>query len=446
MKLENFRLRFRQSEIDAQLLQIENPSRPKREENGRLKQERKRRLLGEKTAIQESLNRVIYPVLTIPVEITSEIFLHCLPDKPIRPNGSVAPLLLAAICQKWRQIVIGDSRLWVALKISVLDDHRLSLLRKWLLRGGTSMPLSICLVLQTLCERPFISFFHPESGVYPCLLPPLLSDSWERLTTFRGEFFTPYECLELLRRATTLIRCEFHDIDGCYDEDDPNYSNSSPLLRVGLQHLTLASSLSSDFDPECLTTLLDFLTLPELPSLDITCTSACLKHTSFISFLRRAPRIQTFAAQMTDADYDYFPEDADGIFPPILSALTCLTTFTLHADCEDAVFRLLDLFKSSESFLPHMQTLTFSLSFNIYEWEPHYTRTLIDALASRSEPNPGVAQLLDFNFEFSLEPDIQHNDEDDEDEDDYCTLLSKLWEFKERGMRLHVGPPEASWV
>ncbi|KAJ7736543.1 hypothetical protein DFH07DRAFT_893198 [Mycena maculata] len=51
MKLENFRLRLRLSEIETQLLKIDDEVHPWRAKNSRLKKERQRRLLEERTVI-----------------------------------------------------------------------------------------------------------------------------------------------------------------------------------------------------------------------------------------------------------------------------------------------------------------------------------------------------------------------------------------------------------
>ncbi|KAJ7085015.1 hypothetical protein C8R43DRAFT_1174403, partial [Mycena crocata] len=106
MKLQNFLLRLRLTEIEEQLLQIQG--RP----DNRLKNERQRRLLNEKTSVQESLDLIIYPILTIPAEITTEIFLHCLPENPAHPSATEAPMLLGAICRVWREIAYSNPRLW----------------------------------------------------------------------------------------------------------------------------------------------------------------------------------------------------------------------------------------------------------------------------------------------------------------------------------------------
>ncbi|KAJ6570464.1 hypothetical protein DFH09DRAFT_831302, partial [Mycena vulgaris] len=61
----------------------------------------------------------VYPVLTLPYEITSEVFIKSLPPSPIftkdfknGPNSFEAPLLLSQICREWRSIAISTPHLW----------------------------------------------------------------------------------------------------------------------------------------------------------------------------------------------------------------------------------------------------------------------------------------------------------------------------------------------
>ncbi|KAF7356853.1 hypothetical protein MVEN_01021000 [Mycena venus] len=58
--------------------------------------------------------------LTLPPEITSEIFLHCLPDADfIEPDVSSAPLVLCRICREWKRIALGTAGLWASLYIDL---------------------------------------------------------------------------------------------------------------------------------------------------------------------------------------------------------------------------------------------------------------------------------------------------------------------------------------
>ncbi|KAJ7231501.1 hypothetical protein C8J57DRAFT_967491, partial [Mycena rebaudengoi] len=62
-----------------------------------------------------------YPVLTLPTDITSEIFTHFLPTYPLCSliNGLLSPMLLGQICHQWRDIALGTPRLWSAIEIKI---------------------------------------------------------------------------------------------------------------------------------------------------------------------------------------------------------------------------------------------------------------------------------------------------------------------------------------
>ncbi|KAJ7982993.1 hypothetical protein DFH06DRAFT_904033, partial [Mycena polygramma] len=63
----------------------------------------------------------------LPVEVNSEIFIHCLPSGPegfdsikydrMKPRSRNAPLLLLQICRTWRDIALGTPRLWSTVKL-----------------------------------------------------------------------------------------------------------------------------------------------------------------------------------------------------------------------------------------------------------------------------------------------------------------------------------------
>ncbi|KAJ7139129.1 hypothetical protein C8R44DRAFT_727238 [Mycena epipterygia] len=96
----------------------------------------------ERRQIQDRLNSYKYPVLTLPNEITSEIFIHFLPGYPICPldSGIFSPSLLTLICRKWREIALATPALWRAIGWTVgMTPH---ILESWLARSGIS-PLSI---------------------------------------------------------------------------------------------------------------------------------------------------------------------------------------------------------------------------------------------------------------------------------------------------------------
>ncbi|KAJ7734749.1 hypothetical protein DFH07DRAFT_689007, partial [Mycena maculata] len=54
------------------------------------------------------------PVLTLPNEIVSEIFVHLIPRSPKCPKitGFQSPIFLGRICRKWREIAFSAPTLW----------------------------------------------------------------------------------------------------------------------------------------------------------------------------------------------------------------------------------------------------------------------------------------------------------------------------------------------
>ncbi|KAF8207827.1 hypothetical protein K438DRAFT_1814358 [Mycena galopus ATCC 62051] len=102
----------------------------------------------EHTLVQQRLQSYIYPVLTLPPEIVSEIFIHVLPPYPRCPplTGGLSPTSLTHICRKWREIALSTPALWRAIWISYEDripaEGRARMSDLWLRRSG-SCPLSI---------------------------------------------------------------------------------------------------------------------------------------------------------------------------------------------------------------------------------------------------------------------------------------------------------------
>ncbi|KAJ7845754.1 hypothetical protein B0H13DRAFT_1468531, partial [Mycena leptocephala] len=87
------------------------------------------------------------PVLTLPNEIVSEIFIHFLPLRPLCPplTGLLSPTTLTQICRQWREVAQATPELWRAIPFS---DNRTPLEAQlhicdiWLSRSR-GYPLSI---------------------------------------------------------------------------------------------------------------------------------------------------------------------------------------------------------------------------------------------------------------------------------------------------------------
>ncbi|KAJ7623967.1 hypothetical protein DFH06DRAFT_758692 [Mycena polygramma] len=99
----------------------------------------------EHLKVQERLDAYTYPVLTLPNEIVSEIFVRVLPPYPYFPKliGRLSPTPLTQICQRWREIALGTPALWSALSTRhTHEELALPIFEIWLKRSR-HCPLSI---------------------------------------------------------------------------------------------------------------------------------------------------------------------------------------------------------------------------------------------------------------------------------------------------------------
>ncbi|KAJ6525040.1 hypothetical protein DFH09DRAFT_1046625, partial [Mycena vulgaris] len=75
-----------------------------------------RKLEHSKSAAQRQLNEVRNPLARLPFDISSDIFIQCLPPRP-HPGAHHAPMLLLNICNAWTEIVIATPALWAAIHV-----------------------------------------------------------------------------------------------------------------------------------------------------------------------------------------------------------------------------------------------------------------------------------------------------------------------------------------
>ncbi|KAJ7704544.1 hypothetical protein B0H17DRAFT_1126858 [Mycena rosella] len=256
----------------------------------------------EKDSLQGRLDAYTYPVLTLPNEIVSEIFVHFLPVYPHRSPliGPRSPALLGQICRKWRDIALSTPALWRAVRLTLNKKRRLEqqlhLLESYLERSG-SFRLSIELwfsdaatrrelpFLQTIarhCARwehlklytstkflssiegplPLLRCFqigmsggHPDaqhSSTPAFLMAPLLSrvhmrsyhDShfrilpWSQLTVLAVKWIAVHEFMDVLSCTVNLVFCQF----GLYDRGIDQHLRKDVALP-SLETLILSESL-----------------------------------------------------------------------------------------------------------------------------------------------------------------------------------------------------------
>ncbi|KAJ7479777.1 hypothetical protein FB451DRAFT_1556610 [Mycena latifolia] len=104
-------------------------------------------LINERSSCQALLDDYKYPVLSLPHEITSEIFTKFLPPRPY-PVGPLSPSFLCRICKTWRDIALSTPSLWSAIHLNLDEGDRhpqqLRVLQTWLERSKNCL-LSVAL-------------------------------------------------------------------------------------------------------------------------------------------------------------------------------------------------------------------------------------------------------------------------------------------------------------
>jgi hypothetical protein len=128
--------RVRVAEIEAQILNSEcSPSA----------------LQIEQARAKQRLDSYKFPVLTLPNEIVSEIFLHFIPAYPRSPplTGILSPTCLTHICRQWREIALATHALWRSVLYSHNDpipfERQVHISDTWL-RRSRSYPLSVQMI------------------------------------------------------------------------------------------------------------------------------------------------------------------------------------------------------------------------------------------------------------------------------------------------------------
>ncbi|KAJ7186639.1 hypothetical protein C8R46DRAFT_277214 [Mycena filopes] len=220
-----------------------------------------------KKSAQARLDAVTYPVLTLPVEIVSEIFTQFLPAYPLCPplTGLSSPTLVTHICHLWREIALNTPTLWRAVDLDLDDseiviDTQLHMANIWLGRSRSrSLSIQIRSETQDLDVVPIIKSFSPHiarcehlsialaqlsvdlpllgpmpllrsllatvelslpTSAFSCPDAPLLHSAtlndvtseriilpWAQLTSLTLHSVFPRECTPVLRQTPHLIYC-----------------------------------------------------------------------------------------------------------------------------------------------------------------------------------------------------------------------------------------------
>ncbi|KAJ7241037.1 hypothetical protein B0H12DRAFT_1074619 [Mycena haematopus] len=378
-----------------------------------------------------------YPVLTLPTEITAEIFSHYVGKRHDIRRRDAGPLLLASVCKSWSEICLSTCSLWASVFISwdrIEDgwDVPLPPVQRWFSRAG-SYPLDIFVsvhrgalsgILSYLSQhstqwRSFGFTFHLSSSVLDDLIPgqipflteleifgvPTTSGSGSTLLTAFREA-SSLRKVQLSNASLEVIHLPWiqltHFIAGGYLAECIEILNETPNLEVlditiRAPHLirrslevTLPHLLTfkcSDEGGEGI--LLDYLTLPALRTIEIS----ALESDGVSRFLQLGVRSAWSLRSIRVAAMEY----AESIL--CLRSLPSLEEVEIEIwESGDKLTMLVELLTIDNGFLPALRSMTIRAGGGSTEAS---SSALAEMLASRWQGNrKGVAKLESFHLSF----------------------------------------------
>ncbi|KAJ7472205.1 hypothetical protein FB451DRAFT_1367992 [Mycena latifolia] len=375
-----------------------------------------------KKAAEHQLNMLCDPVARLPVEISSEIFIQCLPSRP-KPGAQHAPMLFLNICKAWTDIALSTPALWATIHADKPMSEPESLLAAWLVRAG-SRALSISLppvvtygiaeLIGTCVHRlQDLTLNHEPDGIirlaskgpFPCLTCLTMVDpnqsSYSSVTT---------RCM--LRVCPNLVKCTLQDV--FYEADDRFDVDAAEILVLPhLRHFKFGTDSHCKGD-----SLLRRISLPGLHTLFIHDVA------KVVQFLRRSsPPLQELIMGDTLREAIRWTLDET---QDCLSLLPTLTHLELRQPEADAAVHLLTILANSR-LPPNLSTLTFRL---FYPPPLPWLQKLCDALLPRR--NTALAVRLIWVFD---RPDAPGE-----------TVLVQLRQLVADGMRIHIGTETTNYI
>ncbi|KAF7338958.1 C3H1-type domain-containing protein [Mycena venus] len=420
-------------------------------------------LRADRETVLGDLAAIVYPVLTLPNEITAEIFI-----------------------QLWRAVALSTCRLWTHFSPftrymcspsydSDTCRHLVDLLMCWLPRAG-GLNLHICIKLPTspspesdrtlrilgqyssqlktldLASNGPISFPADIRGPFPYLTSiallahpssfgpttmPILLDAprlrevrldaidlvdwrtsvpWIQLTSLDLLFHDVLECLEILTYTPNLEVLVFRTDEG---PEDPIFSPPPSLPR--LHTLNLGPDGSNDLLPHLTLPALDNLRLDSVTNESVEAVTAlitrsgCSPTTLLVSF--------------------YNSEEAECMHDLILCVPSVRNIHMLCAGVTSAHFTgLFDSISKHSSILPALTSFTIDECCTEIPLRP-----LVQMLAARRSPMEGIAQLNSFKLLFHQEYyDVYAEVNMNAQNKDVGLALEQLCALRSQGLQLDI--------
>ncbi|KAJ6509123.1 hypothetical protein DFH09DRAFT_1436754 [Mycena vulgaris] len=304
-------------------------------------------LAAARKPIVEALKTVFYPVITLPPEITAEIFLHYVDSAHIGGPGNTdivtapgrkggcGPLLLASICRKWREVALALPPIWSSMQLYAWPQTisaTENLLQLWLPRAGSHLlEISIGFPLSTDLLMPLISPYSLQWQAFTCgMYTPI---------TFPGDLIR--RRIPLLRKLEVALQVDWNDLNGT-PTPVTAFTDAPELREVHLIDFTLewislpwAQLTSLKLSGQTPSQYLEILQHTLL--LEILCVNLPLPDDGPRRFVRLGHlhtfKLENYDAYISVVDYLTLPALTHLDLPPVEYMLSPLTASLARSAC-----------------------------------------------------------------------------------------------------------------
>ncbi|KAK7037882.1 hypothetical protein R3P38DRAFT_3473794 [Favolaschia claudopus] len=304
-----------------------------------------KQLYRKKSVAQRKLNSLRDPISRLPLELSSQIFLQCLPDDPPKPAAHSVPMLLLNICSAWRDIALSMPDLWTTI---YLDRPQIQTLELWGSRARghalcihihiTALDLDITAVLARYTKQIKHLSLYQQDG-------DLNNEDWVLI-----------DCsaiLTLLRLAPDIVEFTFDSHVSTFEGDE--ITSSDRLTLPCLLHLSLGRlDIFEDMNVNQNNTILNHLTLPALQSLCLELGN--VTPIDFSSFLRRSsPPLQQLSLLIATRRNPSFLDvmECFRLVPTLVSLDLIIGYYIGSSFLSDFLSTILD----SSQYFPNLETL-----------------------------------------------------------------------------------------
>ncbi|KAJ7641701.1 hypothetical protein FB45DRAFT_900822 [Roridomyces roridus] len=369
------------------------------------------------------------PIARLPLEISSQIFAHCVPLRPT-PGAQHVPMLFLQMCKAWTVIALSTPQLWSSVHVVFPRPKGFAhLLEAWLDRAPFVDEIGSVFrryreQLETIEIYP-----HTNVGEDVDIMKCMGADTWQpypRLTrlTVGGMIdgsrkFLARPILTMLRLSPALVECIFDYIPYMLVS---GADLAHTIILPALRRLSFGSG--SDIvdihfsDDE----ILRGLSLPSLETLSTPLFGINPGH--LVEFLERSTPPLTSLTIGNASDVTSY-----------LRQLTALTPSLTYLELHGAAFDLLDLLFQllTENHLPqlralHLQAVDFA-AFPASLWE--------DILHTLSMRSSSITELT---------MRMAHQDESQLSSELSAEIRTGLRDLVARGMNIYVGTEQRCYI